>query len=72
MQDVLSLLSDVPELNQSLHRLRNLPDTPEFDPGQWQVVESLFELLPLAVLQLQKMFHTQGKSDFTENCPAGT
>ena len=66
MIDLLSLLDSIHGLADSLHALRLLPDHVEFEPTQWQLAEALFELLPQAVMTLQSIFSTQGKTDFTE------
>ncbi|MDQ6960422.1 MAG: UvrD-helicase domain-containing protein [Mariprofundaceae bacterium] len=66
MQDMLALLAETPELGKSLHILRTLPQIPEFNEAQWKIVESMFHLLPRAVLHLQTEFAVQGKADFTE------
>jgi len=66
MLAILSLLTDISGLADAMHHLRGLPDTPTFTPTQWQMVESLFALLPLAVVDLQSIFSRQGKADFTE------
>jgi len=66
MLDLLGLLADVPGLDHALHTLRGLPESPEFDAEQWAIVESIFHLLPRAVMHLQAEFAAQGKADFTE------
>ncbi len=66
MLEMLSLLADVPGLGKAMHGLRILLETPEFDENQWKVVESMFRLLPRAVLHLQAEFASRGKVDFTE------
>jgi len=66
MLEMLALLADVPALGEAMHGLRILPETPVFDENQWDVVESMFRLLPRAVLHLQAEFASQGKVDFTE------
>ncbi|MDQ6957833.1 MAG: UvrD-helicase domain-containing protein [Mariprofundaceae bacterium] len=66
MLEMLALLADVPGLGEAMHGLRILPETPEFDENQWKIVESMFRLLPRAVLDLQAEFALRGKVDFTE------
>jgi len=66
MLEMLALLADVPGLGEAMHGLRILPETPEFDENQWKIVESMFRLMPRAVLCLQAEFALQGKVDFTE------
>ncbi|HKI60295.1 MAG TPA: UvrD-helicase domain-containing protein, partial [Mariprofundaceae bacterium] len=66
MQELLDILTPIPGLAESLHLLRSLPDSAEFEPRQWQVAESLFELLPKAVVELKSLFSSRGEADFTE------
>lgn len=48
-----------------LDALRRLP--PEhYTEDQWQVMQALFDLLPVAVAQLQIVFREQGQVDFSE------
>ncbi|MEX2264961.1 MAG: UvrD-helicase domain-containing protein [Bryobacteraceae bacterium] len=48
-----------------LHALRRLP--PEsYKDNQWEVLEALFTLLPVAVAQLTLVFRERGKVDFSE------
>lgn len=51
---------------QQLHFTRTLPD-PAYDEQQWQVLNALAHILPLAVAQLQVVFGERGEVDFTEN-----
>ena len=48
-----------------LHNLRSLPPT-RFDDRQWQVLAALFEVLPIAVVQLRLAFQRAGAVDFIE------
>ena len=48
-----------------LQSVRRLPAT-SYTSGQWLVLESLIELLPLAVVELQGVFRTRGQVDFIE------
>ncbi len=66
MRDILSLLAAIPGTGDVMHGLRMLPETSAFGVNQWKIVESLFHLLPRAVLHLQTVFATRGKADFTE------
>ncbi|MDQ7012091.1 MAG: UvrD-helicase domain-containing protein, partial [Mariprofundaceae bacterium] len=66
MQDMLGTLDAIPGLAESLHALRGLPESPVFDEGQWQVLESLFALLILARDKLQSRFGMQNEADFSE------
>jgi len=65
MLGLLSLLTEIPGLVESLHVLRGLPETPQFDAAQWNVIEVMFQILPRAVLQLQTTFAAHGRTDFT-------
>ena len=64
----LSLLDQLREDSaavEALQGVRRLPAT-GYDPDQWQILESLIELLPLAVVELQEVFRMQGQVDFIE------
>ncbi|MDE2728506.1 MAG: UvrD-helicase domain-containing protein, partial [Gemmatimonadota bacterium] len=54
-----------PETTESLHALRTLPP-PRFDEKQWDVLNALMLLLPMAVEQLRLVFREEGCVDFTE------
>lgn len=64
--DILSHLSDISELSQQWDDIRKMPDSPHFTDKQWQVLEALFTLLPLASSELKSIFMQQGSADFTE------
>ncbi|HET9679500.1 MAG TPA: UvrD-helicase domain-containing protein, partial [Gammaproteobacteria bacterium] len=49
-----------------LHSVRILPE-PVYNDPQWQVLDALLTVLPLAVAQLQVVFGERGEVDFTEN-----
>ena len=66
MQELLTQLSSIAGLAESLHQLRALPDSAAFEPKQWEVAEALFELLPKAVVELKAHFSSNGEADFTE------
>src|SRR3954462_3893093 len=52
-------------LRQALSDLLRMP--PErYSDAQWQVLQSLIELLPLAAAQLRVVFAERGEADFTE------
>lgn len=53
------------ETAESLHALRTLPP-PRFDERQWDVLNALMLLLPVAVEQLRLVFQEEGCVDFTE------
>lgn len=50
---------------EALHNLRSLPPA-RFDDQQWQVLAALFDVLPVAVVQLQDVFKRTGTVDFIE------
>jgi len=54
-----------PGTTESLHELRTLPP-PRFDERQWDVLNALMLLLPVAVEQLRIVFQEEGCVDFTE------
>jgi ATP-dependent exoDNAse (exonuclease V) beta subunit len=59
------VLSGNEPLRQALSALLRMP--PErYSDAQWQVLQSLIELLPLAAAQLQVVFAERGEADFTE------
>lgn len=58
-------LSETEDFRQRLHALRELPD-PRYDERQWQLLQALAELLPLAVAQLKVVFAAHGQVDFPE------
>lgn len=67
-QEFLALvekLSGHETLRTRLAALATLP-APRYDESQWQAVEALCELLPLAVAQLRLVFQARGEVDFTE------
>jgi len=64
--EIFSQLSDIPELSQQWSDIRKMPDSHRFINEQWQVLESLFTLLPLASSELQNIFMQQATADFTE------
>lgn len=49
----------------ALQELRAVPP-PRYTDAQWEIMQALFELLPLAVAQLQLVFRERGQVDFTE------
>jgi ATP-dependent helicase/nuclease subunit A len=58
-------LSGNEPLRQALSALLRMP--PErYSDAQWQVLQSLIELLPLAAAQLRVVFAERGEADFTE------
>ncbi|TPW18561.1 MAG: UvrD/REP helicase, partial [Halothiobacillaceae bacterium] len=65
MVALLAGLAAEPEVLTSLARLSQLP-TPRYSDGQWQLLEALFELLPITAAQLHLVFAEQGCVDFSE------
>lgn len=63
--DFLERLREDSAAVASLQELRRLPATC-YSSDQWLVLESLIELLPLAVVELQDVFRRQGQVDFIE------
>ncbi|MFK8067742.1 MAG: UvrD-helicase domain-containing protein [Gammaproteobacteria bacterium] len=63
--NLIETLSGQPDLIDNLQAIRQLPK-PGYSEDQWQVLESLFVVLKLAVAQLQIVFREQGQVDFTE------
>ncbi len=57
------------ELNRAtlevLHNLRSLPPS-RFEDSQWEVLAALFDVLPVAVVQLREVFKRTGTVDFIE------
>lgn len=58
-------LREVSGLAELLGAVRNLPD-PAYDDEQWQVLLALFEVLPLAVAELRRLFSERGLTDHVE------
>lgn len=65
MHALLETLASDTELAESLHGVLSLPPT-RYSDEQWQVLLALFRLLPLAVIELQRLFNEQGISDHVE------
>ncbi len=65
-KEQLELLAAIPGMAEAWHDLMKLPVAPNYDDRQWQVLESLFDLLVLAVSALQQQFAQAGEADFTE------
>jgi ATP-dependent helicase/nuclease subunit A len=65
MLGLLSSLAANTELADALHGVVSLPPV-RYSDEQWQVLLALFRLLPLAVIELQRLFGEQGISDHIE------
>ncbi len=62
---LLAALRNHDDLRRPLDGVRALPP-PVYDDAQWQVLEALCELLPLAAAKLWLTFQRRGQTDFTE------
>jgi len=62
---VLEQVADSDDFRRRLHAVRELPQ-PQYDDRQWQLLQALNELLPLAVAQLKLVFAAHGQVDFPE------
>jgi len=63
--DVIEAMRDLHDLRECLDQARRLP-APEYPDEQWQVLLALFELLPMAVVELRRLFGERGISDHNE------
>ena len=59
---VIDALQEIHDLREALHRARFLPN-PRYSDAQWDVLLALFNLLPLAVAELERLFGEQGLCD---------
>lgn len=62
---LLERLVDQPEFGRRLHTLRLLPPL-RYDDAQWDILQALVEVLPLAAAQLKLTFAEHASVDFTE------
>jgi ATP-dependent exoDNAse (exonuclease V) beta subunit len=62
---LIGRLQETPGLHECLLRVRTLPE-PHYIDGQWDVLQALLRLLPLAVAELQRLFSERGVSDHIE------
>lgn len=62
---LLTRLADADAVHTALQEVRASPP-PHYTDAQWAIMRALFELLPLAVAQLQVVFRDRGEVDFTE------
>ena len=65
MKSLLTSLSADAELAELLHTARGLPAV-QYTDEQWRVLLALFRLLPLAVIELKRLFAEQGATDHIE------
>ena len=61
----LAKLAEAEAFRQQLHEARDLPQT-KYNDEQWSILLALFQLLPLAVTELQRLFGERGVTDYTE------
>ncbi|MDT8423884.1 MAG: UvrD-helicase domain-containing protein [Desulfuromonadales bacterium] len=66
MLALLNTLADCPELIRHLDQIRQLPVTAAYPDNQWETLQALLELLPLAVAELWLVFREHGTVDFSE------
>ena len=62
---LLDRLRDAEEFRQQLADLSSLP-APTFSEAQWQILQAMIELLPIAVAHLELVFRARGSVDFSE------
>ncbi|HLT90740.1 MAG TPA: UvrD-helicase domain-containing protein [Woeseiaceae bacterium] len=65
MQALLEVLDGDESLCALLDEVRRLPD-PHYDDGQWEVLQALFRLLPIAAAELRRLFRAHGVTDYIE------
>ncbi len=65
MLGLLESLRDNESAAEVLQGIADLPET-EYTNDQWQVLDALIKLLPLAVMELQDVFRQHGQVDFIE------
>lgn len=62
---LIEKLAAYPDFGRRLHDLRVLPP-PRYDDEQWDVLQALVKVLPVAAAQLKLVFAERGGVDFTE------
>ncbi len=65
MQLLLAHFATDPEKSAAIVALRGLPAV-SYDEQQWHALQSLIDLLPLAVVELRNVFRSSGRVDFVE------
>jgi ATP-dependent exoDNAse (exonuclease V) beta subunit len=65
LTDMLEAIGDLHDLRENLEAVRSLPN-PHYRDDQWQVLLALFDLLPLAVAELHRLFAERGICDHNE------
>lgn len=63
--ECIAMLDAIPDRAAQLARITLLPDG-EFSDSQWQLLESLLHLLPLAAAELQLLFKEDNCCDYSE------
>ncbi len=63
-QALFASLAVCPDFLEALKRVKKLPD-PTYCPLQWEVLQSLFFLLPFLAAHLELEFHEHNEVDFT-------
>ncbi|MFA5959718.1 MAG: UvrD-helicase domain-containing protein [Tatlockia sp.] len=63
-KSLLANLELVPDFVEALIKVKHLPE-PRYDALQWQVLQSLFTLLPFLVAHLQLIFSEHNEVDFS-------
>jgi ATP-dependent helicase/nuclease subunit A len=61
--ELLAVLAQQPEIVAALARTARLPE-PNYKDEQWQVLQALLSILPVAAAQLQQVFLRRGQADF--------
>ncbi|MBF0152293.1 MAG: UvrD-helicase domain-containing protein [Magnetococcales bacterium] len=62
---MLETLSAIPELERLFRDVTTLPD-PRYNDTQWEILQALKQLLPLAAAELRILFSARAEVDFTE------
>ncbi len=63
--DLLARLAGAFQLRERLHAVGRLPE-PVYTDGQWQVLDALLEILPVATACLRVVFAERGQVDYSE------
>ena len=65
IKDIIDHLANVDNLEEALHSVRSLPN-PNYDDQQWEILITLFRLLPYVVAELKNIFAQKNVADFIE------
>lgn len=65
MREMLDKMASNKLLENLLYRVSSLPPT-QYTNDQWQILLALFRLLPLAVSELNRLFHEQSVTDYID------